>query len=897
MTARTTAADRAEISRRNGRLSRGPTSPQGKKRSCMNSIKHGMTARLPVLPGEDEAAFCRLVDDVSDALGPRDAVEVVLAEQVASATWRIARAERCEAARVSAALRAAEADAGLQTHDEVAAMGHWLLTDTLRARQNAAASLFPFLSEDRHDPFRRGRGDPRHIVLRLEATALGCQWLLEQWTRLGRRLERGHDWRTNELIVALHLRGQRPLGADLLEWGGLLEPAAADGEPEVVAQARRALLLQLDEGVPRDPAGLRAALGRLVREETERLQRRKAAHERREAADRAELADRLAVDTTEDGERMRRYQLDFDRKLHRALNTLLKLRRGGDVGIGVAGDPAPDDTPELDPAPEPVRTVEPEGGPADGLQGETDAAVRPKTEGDSPEDECVLAGGCPSSFGVDPSFIPEPERLAPAVAVAVAAAESAAAGIAAPARSAAEPEGHPVPQNEPATAAEGERIPQNEPSPLAAGDQIPQNEPSRSPEGERIPQNEPGPPADGERIPQDEQSAWVPRSGGGEAGSEADSAPARRDDGDRTRAALSSTEGSSGRSAHQRDGPITMMIAALLVSVGIGLCTFAEGPAQRPPVPIAGTVVDADRRPAASAGVYFSVRRWGGDFGEVVARTESDAQGRFRLEVPGWPGGGPWAGILWAYRPGALVATYSVSRETLPPDSPVSMVLDHPARAEFLVRGLDGRPVAGARIQPRSLNRDFLSVPDGLAERIEAQAVTDDRGRAVLTAFFAEEVSSFYVSAPGLGWQHFSFGFRGEKQDLRTIDLAPVGRVEGQIVADDPEIVRGWKLEMRMVGDRRPGASAQGLFHLTTDPQGRFAVPEAPTGALGVMGAPPAGSPWFLRSSGDLKFVEAGRTTRMEIKPFKGVRLKGVVRTGHGGADRGCQSRSRGGRE
>ena len=92
-------------------------------------------------------------------------------------------------------------------------MGHWLLTDTLRARQEAGKALFPFLSEDRKDPFGRGRGDPRHIVLRLEATADGCRWLLEQWARLGRRLERGHDWRTNELILALQLRGQRPLGA------------------------------------------------------------------------------------------------------------------------------------------------------------------------------------------------------------------------------------------------------------------------------------------------------------------------------------------------------------------------------------------------------------------------------------------------------------------------------------------------------------------------------------------------------------------------------------------------------------------------------------------------------------------------------------------------------------
>ncbi len=425
----------------------------------MNSLKHGMTARRPVLPGEDEAAFCRFVNDVSDALGPCDAVEVVLAEQVALATWKIARAERCEAARVAFALRAAEADADIQAHDEVAAMGHWLLTDTLRGRQNAAASLFPFLSEDRHDPFRRGRGDPRHIVLRLEATAEGCRWLLEQWARLGRRLERGHDWRTNELIVALHLRGQRPLGADLLEWGGLLESTPADGEPEVVAQARRALQLQLDEGVPRDPAGQRAALGRLVREETERLQRRKADHERREAADRADLVDRLAVDTTAEGERMRRYQLDFDRKLHRALNSLLKLRRASAVATGpdpgaIASDPT--------------------------------ESVRP-------------AIADPDGPGAGPELAAPPS------------ADAATCGTSPADRDASEPDCCPVPQNEPTPPIDSDRIPQDEPALPAVNDGIPRNEPTSAASGIPIAPDEPTTPAAGDRIPRNEPS---PPAGG-----------------------------------------------------------------------------------------------------------------------------------------------------------------------------------------------------------------------------------------------------------------------------------------------------------------------------------------------------------------------------------------------
>ena len=131
--------------------------------------------------------------------------------------------------------------------------------------------MFPFLSRDRHDPFGRGRGEPRHIVLRLEATARGCQWLIDQWVRLRVWLDRGVDWRTNELIAALQLRGQRPLGREAIEWQGWTEPILPTGDPEEIAEVRRRMLRQFDDGLPDDPAGRRAALLRRVGEETERL--------------------------------------------------------------------------------------------------------------------------------------------------------------------------------------------------------------------------------------------------------------------------------------------------------------------------------------------------------------------------------------------------------------------------------------------------------------------------------------------------------------------------------------------------------------------------------------------------------------------------------------------------
>jgi hypothetical protein len=206
----------------------------------------------------------------------------------------------------------------------------------------------------------------------------------------------------------------------------------------------------------------------------ERLGQRKAAHEKREAADRAELAARLAVDCSAEGDRMRRYLADADRKMDRAINTLLKLRRG--QGVGVAVDPAPDDSPE----PNPASPIEPDGGGGDGPDGQgqpKDEGGTLTDEGGTLTDEGVAADRLRSSFLRVPSACVELEPSAPAAAEAPA--DRPLAEVAMPARAAAEPEGHPAPQIEPTTPAGGERIPQNEPSPPTDGDQIPQNEPGQ----------------------------------------------------------------------------------------------------------------------------------------------------------------------------------------------------------------------------------------------------------------------------------------------------------------------------------------------------------------------------------------------------------------------------------
>ena len=105
-----TPIDRAEINRENSKRSTGPRSSAGKLSSKFNALKHGMSAKLPVLPGEDEAAFRRRVEEWTDHLAPRNPVEQFLVEQAVTASWKLERSDRVETARLSSMMRTAPAE-------------------------------------------------------------------------------------------------------------------------------------------------------------------------------------------------------------------------------------------------------------------------------------------------------------------------------------------------------------------------------------------------------------------------------------------------------------------------------------------------------------------------------------------------------------------------------------------------------------------------------------------------------------------------------------------------------------------------------------------------------------------------------------------------------------------
>jgi len=94
-----------DASRRNGALSHGPTTPEGKLRSSLNSFTHGLDAAYPItLTAESKEAFADLRRRYHNHFAPATIVESQLVDELASIQWRRQRGEIVEAASLDNAM-------------------------------------------------------------------------------------------------------------------------------------------------------------------------------------------------------------------------------------------------------------------------------------------------------------------------------------------------------------------------------------------------------------------------------------------------------------------------------------------------------------------------------------------------------------------------------------------------------------------------------------------------------------------------------------------------------------------------------------------------------------------------------------------------------------------------
>jgi hypothetical protein len=307
---------RIEANRKNSLKSTGPRTDQGKSISSQNAVTHGLRCETVEPEGQRALIDARLVEWAAD-LRPDGVAQEWMVRRAVAASVRLDLCLEAEVARRQAAAERAEAK----------------YVREAKAKVRKLAEALP------HDPGR--------TVESLEATAFGCDWLLDEYAGMARDLSTSDGY----LGKVERLRAVMMLGFD---------PEGAEGDPDhpVTGPFMRAALATDEEYDPfeadlwtgLDTASLaslaarRAAhAGHLPTMEEGRLHCLEVITARMEALqdlrdERFEEEEGPAIDEvrrramlgsvgTKAAERLRRYETGHALDLHRALNALTKLRK------------------------------------------------------------------------------------------------------------------------------------------------------------------------------------------------------------------------------------------------------------------------------------------------------------------------------------------------------------------------------------------------------------------------------------------------------------------------------------------------------------------------------------------------------------------------------------------
>ncbi|MCC6366012.1 MAG: hypothetical protein IT165_21050 [Bryobacterales bacterium] len=80
-----------EIARENGKKSHGPITPEGKQRSSLNGITHGLASKCVVLANESQQAYDELFAAFHSEWQPASVTETTLLTEMVNSYWRLRR--------------------------------------------------------------------------------------------------------------------------------------------------------------------------------------------------------------------------------------------------------------------------------------------------------------------------------------------------------------------------------------------------------------------------------------------------------------------------------------------------------------------------------------------------------------------------------------------------------------------------------------------------------------------------------------------------------------------------------------------------------------------------------------------------------------------------------------
>jgi len=310
-------------------------------------------------------------------------------------------------------------------------------------------------------------------------------------------------------------------------------------------------------------------------------------------------------------------------------------------------------------------------------------------------------------------------------------------------------------------------------------------------------------------------------------------------------------------------------------------------------IAVTGRVLDPDGKPVPRAEVavvlwevlmFSSWERPAIDGTRLVARTTSEAEGRFRLTVPQPLPVFRHQLLVLARAPGHGIGWAGVKSQATRAEAEVRLLPEGTIAGRVV--DLQGGPVVDLKISATHMvwhkgdDWRHLPLPQNLLT-----ATTDDQGRFAFRGVGRDlgvhlDIHDLHCAPKKLD---VNTG-EPEKSGHLVIGVVPPAVVEGRAVCEDTgEPMANATLEVYTVAKSEEGyLTPAGSVFDKTDPRGHFRVSAVPGTAGSVMVHPPQGQPYLVTSK-TFDWPKGAVRQEVEVKLSRGVLLHGKVTEAPGG--------------
>jgi RNA polymerase sigma factor (sigma-70 family) len=314
-------------------------------------------------------------------------------------------------------------------------------------------------------------------------------------------------------------------------------------------------------------------------------------------------------------------------------------------------------------------------------------------------------------------------------------------------------------------------------------------------------------------------------------------------------------------------------------------------PVDRKELSVSGRVLDADGKPVAKAdvalvgGIKSPLRgerelRWP----KFLAQARTDAEGRFRLTIPGRSRAAFWARSVVARAPGHALGQAHLEQEGK--QGEVTVRLNREQAVHGRLVDLQGQPAAGvkvhvvavsSRLSPKQLLGADLHEPPKDQPAWPAPVTTDAQGRFVLHGLRPDWDITIAVRDERLAQQELTLKAQDKgKAEEVTLALAPVRFVEGTVTYEDTgKPVKGARV--MVLAAKEPFGSIPRESYWRTDAKGHFRALPHMGNYYRVIAYPPAGEPYLMHRREFPWPKTAVVKHAVHLKLVRGVVIRGTV--------------------